>query len=487
MGLNKDVYMREEDRRRNFHIVGASGTGKSKYLEYHIRKDIDMGFGLCLIDPSNFAATFNAVLEYCAYINYPKVCIIDPSMLSDYGKMACINPLDPTAPTASVESVRHAINILFNSTNKNTPRIQENLKALFRMLAGQNMTLYESSYFTEYDLEKENWSWIISQAKGVDKRIINDKFKTKPVWKDEFSTTISRLNVFRKDPLNLMLGADKGIDFVKLIDEGWVVLCNLYIPGLDEEETSFIGTLLISQINRAMEILNEGREKFGEKGKKFYLYIDEAGRFMTPQIERILSYDRKSGFHIILCHHYAGQIENTKLREAVNVQAQNKIMFNIPDPGFRLETIKQLGFGGQMTAQEANHRFGNLPDRHFLIKLGNNYTVESTTPNVEYPDFKGKKHSVVEAYIRGRLKDPWYLARYEIEEQIEARIKPVTNDTKTTSPVSSEQRAIPDSRPNSDPPKARPKSMFDSGSTTEEFIRNHQAAKRNGKGQGDSV
>src|SRR6201990_1783702 len=150
----KDVYMREEDRDGNFHILGTSGHGKSKYLEYHIRKDIDMGFGLCLIDPSDNAATYKAVLEYCAYRNHKKVCLIDPSTLYDYGKVACIQPLNPEYPVKSVQSAKDAINILFGSSIDNTPRIQDNLTSLFRLLTAQNMTLYESTYFTEYQDER---------------------------------------------------------------------------------------------------------------------------------------------------------------------------------------------------------------------------------------------------------------------------------------------------------------------------------------------
>jgi hypothetical protein len=37
------LYISEEERSANFHIIGAPGEGKSKFIEYHIRKDIDEG------------------------------------------------------------------------------------------------------------------------------------------------------------------------------------------------------------------------------------------------------------------------------------------------------------------------------------------------------------------------------------------------------------------------------------------------------------
>ena len=54
---NGDVYVSEEERELNFHILSSSGEGKSKFLEYNIRKDIDAGNGLCLLAPSDFGST----------------------------------------------------------------------------------------------------------------------------------------------------------------------------------------------------------------------------------------------------------------------------------------------------------------------------------------------------------------------------------------------------------------------------------------------
>ena len=83
----------EEERYVNFHILGAPGEGKSKFLEYHIRKDIDMGNGLCLIDPSDKGDTARSVLNYCAKVGYKKVIWIDPATIQKYKKIPSIAPL----------------------------------------------------------------------------------------------------------------------------------------------------------------------------------------------------------------------------------------------------------------------------------------------------------------------------------------------------------------------------------------------------------
>jgi len=43
--------IREEDRKIHFYVVGASGTGKSKFLEFLIRQDVRKGNGFGVIDP----------------------------------------------------------------------------------------------------------------------------------------------------------------------------------------------------------------------------------------------------------------------------------------------------------------------------------------------------------------------------------------------------------------------------------------------------
>jgi len=43
--------IREEDRKIHFYVVGASGTWKSKFLEFLIRQDIAKGNSFGVIDP----------------------------------------------------------------------------------------------------------------------------------------------------------------------------------------------------------------------------------------------------------------------------------------------------------------------------------------------------------------------------------------------------------------------------------------------------
>jgi DNA helicase HerA-like ATPase len=61
----RDVLLSGADRRAHMHVIGSSGSGKSKFLEWMVRQDLKEGQGFCLIDPHG--TLYRDVLEYSAY------------------------------------------------------------------------------------------------------------------------------------------------------------------------------------------------------------------------------------------------------------------------------------------------------------------------------------------------------------------------------------------------------------------------------------
>ncbi|MBV9214942.1 MAG: hypothetical protein JO053_02100, partial [Acidobacteria bacterium] len=77
----EEIYIAEEERDGNFHIIGAPKQGKSKFLIYNMIEDIKLGNGLTLLDPTSNGSTAREVLKYCASVGYEKVCLIDHTTL----------------------------------------------------------------------------------------------------------------------------------------------------------------------------------------------------------------------------------------------------------------------------------------------------------------------------------------------------------------------------------------------------------------------
>lgn len=406
----KEVWISEEERSANFHILGEPEQGKSKFLEYHIRKDIEMGNGLCLLDPSDGGDTCRKILAYCAEKGIKRLVYISPDTLSKYGKIACLKPLQPKAVKQSVEGVMEALNILFNSRSTDTPRIRKYLSALLRLLAKNDLTIKESEIFADYQ-DIKNISFIKDDR---DSSTLKDVFRSPYTWENYFSSTINRLDAFWQEPLSLMFGADSGIDFTKIIADGWVILVNLYpTQNFTIENTQLLGVLIISQIIQAIDNLNS----WGWKGVH-YLYIDEAGRFATPQIDTVLSYKRKSGLRLMLAHHYFEQFEDKKVMHAIKQGARIKVMFNTSSYNDRLEMIKDLGYGGDIPHVLATYANQNIPKQYAVIKKNKESPIRVRIPDV--PEIKIPKEKL-DAYIEELLTQDFYFSREKIEKQINAR------------------------------------------------------------------
>lgn len=59
----RKVALTAEQRKNHTHILGSTGTGKSKFLEYMIRQDVfNKKAGLCLLDPHG--SLYDEILRY---------------------------------------------------------------------------------------------------------------------------------------------------------------------------------------------------------------------------------------------------------------------------------------------------------------------------------------------------------------------------------------------------------------------------------------
>src|ERR1051326_1211104 len=59
------ISLTPEERSAHIHVIGASGSGKSKFLEWLIRADLGNRQGFCLIDPHG--SLYRDILNYSAH------------------------------------------------------------------------------------------------------------------------------------------------------------------------------------------------------------------------------------------------------------------------------------------------------------------------------------------------------------------------------------------------------------------------------------
>src|SRR5712671_6522531 len=64
-GRGQPIRLMANDRLIHTHVIGSSGSGKSKFMEWLMRGDLRNGQGFCLIDPHG--SLYDEMADYCAY------------------------------------------------------------------------------------------------------------------------------------------------------------------------------------------------------------------------------------------------------------------------------------------------------------------------------------------------------------------------------------------------------------------------------------
>ncbi|HEX8266951.1 MAG TPA: type IV secretory system conjugative DNA transfer family protein [Pyrinomonadaceae bacterium] len=430
LGVSKEigiVEMTEEERYLNFHILGAPGEGKSKLLEYHIREDIDRGNGLLLLDPSDKGDTARNILNYCAQIGYEKVILIDPTLTAEYKKIPCLAPLSANYVDKSVDGVMEALEILFKADYSTMRRIRRNLSALLRILARNGLTLSEAQYFSDYNLDADKRKTILGFDR--DSILVKSFFKSPYTHDLKFSSTVNIMDVLWREPVKSIVSNTEGINFRRVVGDGWVVLVNLSPYYMTDEQAELLGIMIISQIIQAVDSLANNNWK-----GKFHLYIDEVGSFASPQIKTLLQKKRKSGVVMYLAHHDYQQFKGKEeIAAAIENSARIKLMFNTPGYDDRMKMIKALGYGGNIPHALAVYANSDLPKQHAVLKKGKEPPVRIRIPNVETAPDAPKE------YIEKILSQPFYK---DVPTNETAR--PQGDDT-----VSTQRRAKNDRKPDS--------------------------------------
>jgi hypothetical protein len=332
-----------------------------------------------------------------------------------------------------------AVNNVFGvSKETDTPRIRKYLPAVLRLLLKNKLTLYESQLFRRYSDPKQ----MPILGFDNDSLTIKDAFRSQYTFENFFSSTVNRFDMFWQEPLSLMLGANTGIDFVKMVRDKWIILVNLHSSRtFSEMESSLLGILVVSQIVQAVDTLRDNHWK-----GVYYLYMDEAGRYASPQIEPLLTYKRKTGLRLMLAHHYFGQFDNKKsVLQAIKQGARIKVMFNTPSPDDRLEMVRDLGYGGDIPPMLASYANQDLPKQYAIVKKNKETPVRIKVPNV--PDITEISNQQLEDYIKSLEDQPWYFSEQEIKDQIDARTP--TNRTQRDNKIPPQRRTKNDRKPSS--------------------------------------
>ena len=279
------------------------------------------------------------------------------------------------------------------------------------------MTLHESLYFTDFynPLYRQRRNLILDQSDEEDRHriILEDAFRNVTRWTNLYQSTTNRFEDYYDTALDLIFGSKTGIDFDRMITEGWLILANLYSGlGFEPVHTRLLGTTIINEIIFALDRLR----KRSWKGV-YYLYVDEAGRYANRNLADLLAYKRKSGLRVTVAHQYFKQFEDTYVLDAIKNSCKTKVMFDTPNPADRLEMVKALGYGGDIPPALAQYANSNLPKRTAIYKPPKGTPVRFKVAEVSSVEMKRKTQN---DYISTILNE-YYKRPDEIRAEFEQR------------------------------------------------------------------
>jgi hypothetical protein len=134
---------------------------------------------------------------------------------------------------------------------------------------------------------------------------------------------------------NIIGQSKSSFDFRKAMDEGKILIINLAKGTIGEENSAFLGLVLIPKILIAAMSRQDIPE---EKRRDFYLYVDEFQNFATQDFAVILSEARKYHLNLIVANQFISQMDD-EVKNAVfgNVGTICSFRLGISDAGFLIK------------------------------------------------------------------------------------------------------------------------------------------------------
>ena len=388
-----EVFISEEMRESHFHIIGSTGEGKSKLLEWLMRNDVDTGNGFVLCDPSEGMSLGNEVLKYALSKNR-KVVVFDYRHFYKYGRMPTFNPL-----RTGIVNAMDDIRVLFGVRDATeTIRIQRYLTAILQVLRKAKRPITDALYFTERDnphyMHKR--MDILRKSDPTDRfrLALEEVFQSRAMFMNELQSTVRRFETIFHPVLMHVFSGDQ-LNFIELIKQKYIIILNLYpYREIEQIHTKLLGISVINEIVTALDILREN----GWKGI-YYLYLDEAGRFVNRNLADALAYKRKTGLRVIVSHQYFKQFEDPYILDAILNLTKVKIFFNIPSRTDRDLITKNL-YGGDISDRDASWANSDLPKQTAVVKVGKDSPKRIKIPDVNECNFNVNLKELANQYDR---------------------------------------------------------------------------------------
>lgn len=400
-----------KDRTRHHYIIGKSGTGKSSFISWMSRQDIQNGEGVCIVDPHG--DLIEDALAHTPKERAKDIVLFDPA---DMERPMGLNLLEASTPEekdrASLDAMEIFIKLFGNEIFG--PRIQHYFRnGCLTLMDDEDEgatlidvpRLFVDEDFQRYKVSKCRNTVVRSfWEHEIAKTGAREKEEMIPYFSSKFGPFITNTTM-----RNIIGQPKSAFDIRKIMDEGKVLLVNLSKGKIGDINAQLLGLIFVNKIN--MAAMSRASMK-REDRRRFYLYVDEFQNFVTDAFATILSEARKYELGLIMAHQFIGQLvgktesygqASTKLRDAVfgNVGTISSFKIGAEDAEYMAKEMAPV-----LSEQDVI----NVPNFQCYTKLNiNNVTSRPFSMNTIYDesDRNEKLGALIKEYSRmkyGRKK-----------------------------------------------------------------------------------
>ncbi|HEX77590.1 MAG TPA: type IV secretory system conjugative DNA transfer family protein [Dehalococcoidia bacterium] len=330
---NKDEFqmakIAERDRATHLYVIGATGTGKTKFLEFLIQQDIEKGNGFGVIDPHGDLIEDIKGFLACYHHYYQdeevatRVVLIDPT---DPNFTVTFNPLEKL-PGVSVAEQTSELVTAFRKIWSDSwgVRMEDLMRNSLIALGEAGFTLAElPHFFTGRDFRER----VLSR---VGHAIAQQYFRRFDALTDRGQVTwiepvMNKINAFLSDDRirQMFCSPRSSFNLRDIMDHKRILLVKLD-KGRLKDSADLLGSLLMAKIQVAAFSRSEVPQ---HKRTPFYLYVDEFQNFASESFAILLSEARKYGLSLIMAHQTLSQIP-TELRSLILGNTGIQVYFRV--------------------------------------------------------------------------------------------------------------------------------------------------------------
>lgn len=430
-GVQKQIRLSENDRRRHTYVIGSTGMGKSILLTNVAYQDMCEGRGFAFIDPHGDAVEL--LLSKVPEDRIDDIVYFEPA---DIEHPIGMNMFEYTTDDQKDFIVQEGISMLTSLFDPNNqgffgPRGQHMFRnaALLLMSDPNGATFIDiPQCFTDPEFVKSKLKYVKDKAvydywtkefpasqKSNDAGEVITWFSSK--WGPFLSNTIMR---------NILGQKKSGFNVREMMDQGKIFLVNLSKGKLGDINANLLGMILVMKFQQAAMSRADMPE---DERRDFCLFVDEFQNFATESFESILSEARKYRLNLFLANQFMTQLTD-KIREGILGNCGTimsgrlgvtdaELMEKAFSPVFNAEDLhKQGNFQAIATVM-----MYNVPSAPFTMKL----LPPMGEPNAQLLEsmklYTATKYGRTRAEVEHEIKERWKTAQ-KSQSAANAPVKP---------------------------------------------------------------